>query len=261
MNYESILVNKQTDGVTVVTLNQPEAMNALSGQMVKELKDAALDLSNDDSVKVIVLTGTGKSFCAGGDLKRFKEGFTPVSAVDYLDDIHLLIKSWSKLKKPTIAAVNGAAAGAGMSLMLICDMAYAAEGAKIGCAFINMALIPDCGLAYYLPRIVGIQKAKELIFTGRMLEAKEAGEIGLVNQVFPADTFMEEVLGIAARIAANPAFAIRYAKRIVNMSMDIDIDTLLNIEALMQSQLFNAEDSKEAVSAFLEKRKPVFKGR
>ena len=261
MNYESIKVAKQSDGVAVVTLNQPKTLNSLSKQIIDDLSSAVSDLSGDDCVKAIVLTGEGKAFCAGGDLTRFKEGFTTVSGLDYIEGIHLLIKSWTKLKKPTIAAVNGAAAGAGMSLMLMCDIAYAAETAKMGCAFINMALIPDCGLAYYLPRAIGIQKAKELIFTGRMLGAKEAMETGLINQVFTDDSLMKEVLKIASEIAAKPAFALRYSKRITDMSLDVDFDSLLNIESLMQSQLFNTEDSKEAVSAFLAKRKPVFKGK
>lgn len=258
--YSAIKVNVE-NGVAVVALNQPKSMNSLVGQMVDDLIDVTPKLAEDDSVKVVVLTGEGKAFCAGGDLNRFTQGFTQTSAVDYVDNVHRFIKAWSNLKKPTIAAVNGAAVGAGLSLMLMCDMSFVSEAAKIQCAFINMGLVPDCGLAYYLPRIVGEQKAKELILTGQMLSAAEAKEIGLVNRVIPAEELMNEVMKVAGKLVNGPTYALRMSKRMVNMGMDMDLNNFLSLEAMMQADCFLTADSAEAVSAFLEKRKPVFQGK
>lgn len=258
--YKSIIVEKK-DGVAVVTLNEPKTLNSLVQSMFDDLAVAAVDLSADDEVKVVVLTGAGKAFCAGGDLNRFKEGFDMVSGVDYVDNIHPFIKNWYNMKKPTIAAVNGAATGAGMSLALMCDMAFASDKAKIGCAFINMALVPDCSLAYVLPRVVGVQRAKELIYTGRLVGAEEAEKIGLFTRVVPADELMNEVMKLAGKLAKGPSYALRMCKRIVNMGLDMDFNNLLSLESIIQTGALCSEDSSEAVAAFLGKRAPVFKGR
>lgn len=260
MNEPAVLLEKK-NGVATITLNQPKSMNSLVQPVIDGLDDALERIKNDDEVKVVILTGAGRAFCAGGDLNRFTEGFDAISGLDYVDNIHPVMKTLATLKKPTIAAVNGAAVGAGLSLMLLCDMAYLADTAKVGCAFVNMGLIPDCALAYYLPRVVGIQKAKELVFTGRTLSAGEAGQVGLTNGVYPADELLGRVTALAERLAAGPSFTLRLAKRMLGMSLDMDFNNLLTLEAMMQSTCFMTEDSKEAVAAFLEKRKPQFKGR
>ena len=258
--YKSIVVEKK-DGIAVVTLNEPKTLNSLIQSMFDDLAVAAVELDKDDEVKVVVLTGAGKAFCAGGDLNRFKEGFDMVSGVDYVDNIHPFIKNWFDMRKPTIAAVNGAATGAGMSLALLCDMAIASDKAKIGCAFINMALVPDCALAWVLPRVIGVQKAKELIYTGRLVGAEEAEKIGLFNCVVPAESLMDEVMKLAGRLAKGPSYAIRMCKRIINMGLDMDLNNLLSLESVIQTGCLCSEDSSEAVNAFLGKRAPVFKGR
>jgi len=145
--------------------------------------------------------------------------------------------------------------------VLLCDISIMSENAKVGCAFINMGLIPDCGLAYHLPRIVGPQKAKELIFTGRNVGAKEAESLGLVNKVVPAAEVMDEAMKLANQLAEGPSYGLRMSKRILGMSLDLSWDELLRLEALVQADCYTTEDSKEAVSAFIEKRPPAFKGR
>lgn len=260
MNTNAVVIERKANGVAVVTLNQPGSMNALTQPIADGLLDAAVQLHSDDSVKVVVLTGAGKAFCAGGDLGRFQRGFAPEEGVDYVEGVHQFVKAWVNLKKPVIAAINGAAVGAGMSLMLLADVAYATEQAKIGCAFINMALAPDCGLAYFLPRAVGIQRAKELVFSGRNISAQEAKEIGLISGVFAPEVFLDEVLNIAARMANGPTLGYRYGKMLLNNGYDVDFETLLHMEAVVQGRLFQSHDTIEAVGAFSEKRKPIFKG-
>ncbi len=260
MSDKAVLIEKE-NGVAIVSINQTKTMNSLTQVVIDGLQAAAEELVDDPETRVIILTGEGNAFCAGGDLNRFTEGFDGyISTVDYVDSIHPTIKAWAAMKKPVIAAVNGACVGAGLSLMSLCDMAYMSEDAKVGCAFINMALAPDCGLAYYLPRTIGAKKAMEMVLTGKNYTAEEAEKMGLINGIFSSEELMPEVKKIAARLAKGPADALRLAKRMVNLGLDMDLNSLLNVEALIQASLLISDDSNEAVSAFLEKRKPVFKG-
>jgi len=260
MNSQAVVLEKHENGEAWVTINQPEAMNALTQPVLDDLLRIARETNADDTVKVIVLTGAGRAFCAGGDIKRFSEGFAPEEGVSYLEGIHEVVRAWVGLKKPVIAAVNGAAMGAGMSLMLLCDLVYAADNAKMGCAFVNMALVPDCGLAYFLPRIVGLQCAKELVFSGRTVTAQEAKELGIVSAVFASDELHSQVMTIASKLAAGPPLALRYAKRLIDAGNEMDFNTLLHMESVVQGRMTQTEDAKEAVDAFLNKRRPVFRG-
>jgi len=259
MGYETIIFEKQ-DGVAKITLNRPKTLNALEDKMIAELAQVTKELAQDD-VKVVVLTGSGKAFCAGGDLNRFLKGFTLISGVDYVKEIHPWVQDWINLNKPTIAAVNGYAAGAGLSVMLMCDIAIATENAKFSSAFVNMGLIPDLAATYYLPRVVGVQRAKELLYTGRQIESEEAYAMGMVSRVVPADSLDETVMEMAKKLAKGASFAIRGTKKMVNMGLDMDLNALLELEAYMQGMCFATEDSKEAVNAFLAKRKPIFQGK
>lgn len=260
MSYSAILYEKKGN-IAVITLNQPDSMNSLVQAIYDELYAAAAEIEADDTVKAVIITGAGKAFCAGGDLKRFKEGFDHKSAYEYVEAVHPLCAKLANLTKPTIAAVNGPAVGAGLSVVLMCDLSIAADTAKLGSAYINMALIPDLTAAYFLPRVVGLRKAKELCMTGRSIDAAEALEIGLVNKVVPAGQLMEEALKLAEQLAAKSTFAMRHTKRLLNASPDLDFHSLLTLESYIEDVCFISEDSKEAVQAFLEKRKPVFKGR
>ena len=259
MAYSAILYEKSS-GVATVTINQPKALNCLSQAVTGELSQVTREIAADDEVKAVILTGAGKAFCAGGDLNRFVEGFDQVGAVDYVDALHPWCLEWIRLKKPTIAAVNGAAVGAGLSVALMCDMILASDKAKLGSAFINMALIPDLAAAYFLPRAVGPHKAKELLMTGRTLDSAEALSIGMVNKVVPHEQLLEEAGRLAGQLAAGPSFSIWNTKRMVNMSLDMDLGNLLELESLVQSICFMTHDSGEAVDAFLNKRKAVFTG-
>lgn len=260
MDYQAILYEKN-DGVAIVTLNNPNELNALVQSVTDDLSHVLKEIADDDEVKVMILTGAGRAFCAGGDINRFNEGFDHVSGVGYVDDFHSLCKRLIHLKKPTIAMVNGPAVGAGFSLALMCDMSIASDKAKIGSAFINMGLIPDLANTYYLPRVVGVQKAKELFFTGRTLDAEEALSLGLFNKVVAHEKLVEETMALASKLAKGPSLAIAHTKRMVNMGLDVDLRTLLEIESFVQSSCLISEDSKNAVEAFLNKEKATFKGR
>lgn len=259
MEYSAILYEK-CNGVATVTINQPKSLNCLAQVVTDELAQVTGEIAADNEVKAVILTGAEKAFCAGGDLNRFLEGFDQISAVDYVDALHPWCTDWIRLKKPTIAAVNGPAMGAGLSAALMCDIILASDRAKLGSSFINMALIPDLASAYFLPRAVGPHKAKELMMTGRTFDSAEALSIGLVNRVVPHEQLMVEVGKLAAQLAAGPSFSIWNTKRMVNMSLDMDLSNLLELESLLQSICFLTHDSGEAVDAFLNKRKAVFTG-
>ncbi len=260
MEYKAILFERQ-ENIAVLTLNQPKSMNALVQDIFDELYHALTTIERDPTVKAVILTGSSKAFCAGGDLNRFQEGFDSNSAYDYVEAVHPLCDKLANLSKPTIAALNGPAVGAGLSLMLMCDLSIAAEPAVVGSAYINMALIPDLASAYFLPRIVGLRKAKELCMTGEPISAAEALELGLVNKVVPDQDLLAESRKLAEKIAAKSAVAMKHTKRILNTSMDLDFHNLLKLESYVEDICFVSHDSKEAVNAFLEKRMPQFEDR
>lgn len=260
MGYETIVFENR-DGVGYIKMNRPKSMNALEDQLLQELKDVTKAVAEDDQIKAVILTGSGNAFCAGGDLKRLQEGFTAISGMEYMKAIHPWVIQFANLNKPTIAAVNGFAVGAGFCISLLCDIVIASDQAKFGQAFVNVGLVPDLAGMYYLPRLVGLQRAKELVFTGRMVDAQEAYNMGIVNKITPADKLEEEVSKFAAKLAAGPTVAISNAKRIINMSINLNLEDLLEIEGYSQSLCFQTEDHKEAVDAFLSKRKPAFKGK
>lgn len=248
------------NGVAVVTLNQPKIMNALVQEMIDELAELTKRLEKDDDVKVVVLTGNGRAFCAGGDLNRFQQGFTLLEAVQYVKDIHPWVLDWIHMSKPTIAAVNGYAAGAGLCVALMCDVILASDQAKFSSDFINVGIVPDLAGMYYLPRILGPHRAKELVFTGRRVDAEEALRLGLANRVVPNEELLNQALELAVQLANGPLFAIKTAKKMLNMSLDLSLDQLVSMEAYAQGICFQTKDASEAINAFLEKRKPQFIG-
>ncbi len=260
MPYTAVIYEKK-DGVATITLNLPESLNCLTGQLVADFKAAVSEAEKDKEIKAVIITGAGKAFCAGGDIKRFTEGFTVDSGVEYVDNFHPFCLQLVNLTKPTIAAVNGAAVGAGLSIALMCDVIFVSDKAKMGSAFINMALIPDLACAYFLPRTIGPHRAKDLLMTGRIIDSTEAYNLGIATRVIAHDDLLAEANAYAAKLAAGPSFSISNTKRMVNMSLDMDIRTLLDLESYLQSLSFMTEDSSEAVTAFLGKRPPVFKGK
>jgi 2-(1,2-epoxy-1,2-dihydrophenyl)acetyl-CoA isomerase len=259
-DYETIIYEVK-NRVALIRLNRPEMMNALEAALARDLVDAVRLAGADTDVGSIVITGTGKVFSSGGDLSRLMQGFELVEGRQWLKEGYGQILELTRVGKPVIAAVNGYAVGAGFSLALMCDLIYAAESAKFGMAFIKVGAVPDCGALYYLPRLVGLQKAKELVFSGSNISAAEAKRIGIVNDLYPDEELLEKTMVVAANLAEGPSVALAQAKEILNASGNLSLDLVMELEIYAQSVCFQTEDHKEGVIAFLEKRKPNFKGR
>lgn len=260
MTYETILYDVQ-DGVLHITLNRPERLNAMTEAMRYELIDAFTRAGDDASVRVVVLTGAGRGFCSGADLAAAMESGQPVDFGSVLRNTYNpLILRMRCLPKPIIAAVNGVAAGAGMSLALACDLRIAAESASFLQAFVKIGLVPDSGSTWLLPRLVGLTHALDLMLTGRKVTAPEALAMGLVNQVAADEQFVEAVAAVAQAYATAPTRAIGYIKQAVEYALDHSLEAALEHEAELQAQAGKTADHYEGVAAFLEKRAPQFKG-
>jgi enoyl-CoA hydratase len=257
MDFENVIVEK--DGViAVVTLNRPQQLNALSYALFKDLSLAMQELDRDDQIRVIIVTGGQKVFAAGADIKEmadrgpFDERLQERLA--YRDRIN-------KISKPVIAAVSGFALGGGCELAMSCDIVVAAENARFGQPEINLGIIPGSGATQRLPRLVGKHRAMEMMLTGEFMSAADAERFGLVNRVVPLEMLMEEAKGIANKIAAKPALAVKAAKEAVLKSANLPLDEGLEFERKSFWLLFASEDRSEGMKAFLEKRKPQFKGK
>ncbi|MGG1253433.1 enoyl-CoA hydratase-related protein [Brevibacillus agri] len=257
--YETILY-EVSEGVAVVTLNRPDKFNAFTEVMHKEIIAALKEAQKDDAVRCILLTGAGRAFNAGQDL-----GEVSGEDIDFGGFLRKrynpMILQLQKTEKPIVAAVNGVAAGAGMSLALACDIRLASEKASFVNAFVSIGLVPDSGGCYFLPRIVGIGKALELAMTGEKVSAEEALRIGLVNKVYPAERFMEEAVAYARKLAALPTRGIGLIKRTMYKGLEMGLEETLDYEAYAQEVAGSTADHKEGVAAFMEKRAPRFTGR
>jgi len=264
MTYTCLLYEVR-NRIATLTLNRPERLNALGDTLRDDVYDAVAKSAADPSVGVLVITGAGRGFCSGGDVKAMRErdqsGQAP-SANGRLSPMRdRIILALRNCPKPVIAAVNGVAAGAGMSLALACDMRIASTAAKFSQAFVTRGLAPDWGGTWFLPRIVGTAKACELIFTGDTIDADEALRLGIVNAVVAPEELMKETYDLARKIAAGPPVAIQIAKRAIYHNQDVDLRAGLEFETFAQGICKETEDAKEGVRAFVEKRAPVFRGR
>lgn len=259
-----LLFDKDGD-VGVVTLNRPERMNALNYNMIKGLLDYFSEAEYDDSIRAIILTGTGRGFCTGADLVSQEGGredvYTPVGMKLHALFYERVFLKMMTIEKPIITAVNGTAAGAGLNIALGGDMLIASEGVKFIQVFVRRGLHPDAGGCFILPRLVGLAKAKELMFLGDDLLAEDALKIGLINRVVPGDRLMEEAMALAQRLARGPTRAIGMMKKLLNRSFELDIQTVLEFEAAFQGLLISTEDVGEGIKSFIEKREPEFKGK
>lgn len=258
---EELLIDTD-NGVRTLTLNRPEQMNAITDGLSREIEKALADASADDDVRVVVITGNGKGFCAGLDLTATPGSFE--TRHEQLDDLGWVGRQALGIvhcDKPVIAAINGVAAGAGLSLALACDMIFMKASARVTTGYIRRGLNPDAGMSYFLPRMVGKTKATELIFTGRNIQSDEAERIGLVTSVFSDETFTEDIRRAADELAAGPPIALTMSKRLLTASPDADLTTILKQEYAFIKQCFGTEDMAEGVQAFLEKRQPDFKGK
>jgi enoyl-CoA hydratase len=260
MDFKYIIYEK-SEGIATITLNRPEALNAFSKEVVEEIMHTLEDVKNDENVRVVVLTGAGeKAFSAGADIKAMA-GMTALKARELSLMGETLCLALENLEKPVIAALNGYALGGGLEVAMSCDLRVASENARMGQTEINIGLIPGWGGTQRLTRLIGRGKAKELVFTGRMIDAKTAEQLGIINMVAPADKFKETVRQFALELASKAPVAVRVAKAVINKGADIGLDSALALEREAFGGVASTEDLKEGVSAFTEKRKPVFKGK
>ena len=258
MAYENIIY-EVSDRIATITLNRPDAMNATTDELYHEFQDALGRVASDPDVGCLILTGAGRGFCAGADLKARKDDMTPLQRRTrhrwLLKDI---VEPLIRLEKPVIAAVNGAAAGAGFNIALACDFVIASDKASFIQAFAKVGLVPDLGGLYLLSRVVGIAKAKELCFTARKVGAEEAQVIGIVNHVVPHDTLLDEARAIAATIAKGSPTALAMTKTLLNKSSNSTLDQMLEFESYAQTVAYLTPEYEEGVQAFREKRAPDF---
>lgn len=263
MSFET--VEYQLDSaVATVTMNRPDALNALSSQLTRDLM-AAFEQVRADGARAVVFTGKGRAFCSGGDLREMqsmweREGRIEAFLEAPLGALHGVIQAMRQLPVPIVAAVNGVCAGAGVNFALACDIVFAAEDATFREAFVRIGLTPDCGGTFFLPRAVGEKVATELFMTGDAVTAQRAVEIGLINRAVPAADLLSEAMTFAQKLAAGPTASFGRIKRMMNATFSSDLDAQLALEHRMQIESGKGNDFKEGVSAFFEKRPPNFSG-
>lgn len=258
---ESVLLAVQ-DGVATVTINRPGARNALNMDVKLALAEAVAEIAGRPDVRAVVLTGAGGSFCAGGDIVEMGLNDAPVTSRSRLARLlDELVIPLAELEKPTIAAIEGHAHGAGLSLALACDLIVAAEDAVLSCAFVKLGLVPDCGALYFLPRRLPMGIAKELVFTGRRILGTEAHELGLVNRVTAPGTALAVASALAAELAAGATVALGLTKRLMENATSMSLRELAQFEALGQAVAYSTQDHLAARTAFQQKGSAVFTGR
>ncbi|MDY6904134.1 MAG: crotonase/enoyl-CoA hydratase family protein [Thermodesulfobacteriota bacterium] len=257
-----------TGGVAVMVLNQPDTRNVITGEStIRDIESVCKAVNDDMEIRVLIITGADPAFSAGGNVKDMaeKKGMfkgSPAELMEgYRKNVQRIPLAVHSLEVPTIAAVNGPAIGAGCDLALMCDMRVASEKARFGETFLNIGIIPGDGGAWFLPRVVGIAKACELTFTGDIIDADTALEIGMVNHVVPHDQLMVKAQELAEKIAAKPPRALRMAKRLLHMGRTMTLPQLLEQSAACQALCHHTDDHAEALAAMFEKRKPNFSGK
>lgn len=265
---EQELILERSGGVGVLTLNRPERLNALPRRLTREeLPRIFQEIKDDDAIKALIITGAGDGFCAGPDVSGMDKGPWPEDASD-AEKLAVLNETMTRflrplvdMGKPTIAAVNGVAAGMGVSLALFCDLRFASEKARFALSFVRRGLTPDMGATFALPRLIGVSRALEYMLTGDFISAEEASRIGLVNKVVPHAQLMQTTLGFAERLAKSPSVSVSLIKKMAYKSLSNTLDEQLELESSSQLICFETEDFREGVKSFLEKRPAVFKGR
>jgi 2-(1,2-epoxy-1,2-dihydrophenyl)acetyl-CoA isomerase len=263
MSFDHLLIATSSAGVRTITLNRPERLNAVNARLADELPRAIEDAARDDAVRVVVLTGAGRGFCAGLDLSEppalpdrdLRERLDPLAWVGRW------VLAAVRCEKPLIAAINGAAAGAGFGLTLATDIRLVARGARVTAGYVRRGLSPDAGVSYLLPRLIGLARASDILFTGRDLDAEETLRIGLVSAVFDDASFNDEVASYASRLASGPPIAFALTKRLLASTFDVSLEEHLARELTAIKTCFVSQDVAEALRAFGEKRAPAFRGR
>jgi 2-(1,2-epoxy-1,2-dihydrophenyl)acetyl-CoA isomerase len=274
---EDVLIDRRSDGIALITLNRPDSLNAMGGRLMPMLADYLDDCARNRNVRCVVLTGAGRAFCAGGDVKGMAAGRDILAdgdngssrsmAARFADSLQILRDSQRRtsymlhtMPKPTVAMVNGHAVGAGLSLALAADIRIASDRAKLGTVFRNVGFSGDFGGSYFLQKLVGIGKARELYFTGEILDAEGALAVGMVNRVVPHERLEDETLAFAGQLASGPTLAFARMKENLNRGESSDLLTLLDQEALNMQLSGTTSDHREAAKAFVEKRTPTFSG-
>jgi 2-(1,2-epoxy-1,2-dihydrophenyl)acetyl-CoA isomerase len=262
MAHETVLVEVK-DHVATLTLNRPEAYNALNVALGRELFDAALEADEDPGIRCIVVTGKGKAFCAGGDVKDFADNLPTIGILmkQLTTYLHGAISRFARSPKPVVMGINGVAAGGGFSLAISGDLVIAAESARFAMAYANIAATPDGSSTYFLPRLIGIRRAIELFYTNRALTAREALEWGLVNRVVPDAEFPQTLASLARELAQGPTLAYGSGKLLFHHSGSESLETQMELEAQSIARSGKTEDFKSGVTAFVQKKTATFKGR
>lgn len=259
MDFKNLLI-EQSEGIAILTINRPQSLNALNFEVITELGCALKGLEDDPTVKVVIMTGAGeKAFVAGGDIKVLA-AFDSCQAHAFAQFGQEMMLAISRMKKPVIAAVNGFALGGGLELALACDFIYASESARFGMPEVTLGVIPGFGGTQNLARQIGASKARELIFSGRMISAQQACAWGIVNEIYSAEELMAKTIETAKTIAGTGLLAVSYAKAAVNNGLNMSKDDGCRYEASLFAVLFSSDDLKEGMSAFTAKRKAEFKG-
>jgi enoyl-CoA hydratase len=259
MEYKNLLLEIK-NGIAVVKINRPKALNALNSETLDELKHAGEAISENKDVWVVIITGEGdKAFIAGADILEMKD-MNPYQGMVFSQKGHEAFATFENMNKPVIAAVNGFALGGGFEVALMCDIIYASDKAKVGFPETTLGIFPGFGGTQRTAKLCGLAKAKELIFTGKMISAQEAYEIGLINKVVPHEEFWKEVMALAEKIKSNGPVSMGLAKELINKSLFLDMNSALMLEAKDFGLCFGTKDQKEGMTAFVEKRKATFTG-
>lgn len=266
MDSEHLIYTKD-EGIATITLNRPQKLNAFTSEMYRGMLEMITDAASDDGVRVLVLTGTGRAFCVGADVKNLEQGLAKGNAGHVPTDpsadavSQILTLPLQKMNKPVIAAINGIAAGGGLDAACACDIRIASEKATFSSVFVRRGIVPTMGGTYFLPRLVGLDKACEMIWTGDLIEAEEARRMGLVTHVVPHDELEAATEELAIKLATGPPLAIKESKRLIYSGLNTDLESALREVIRAYTTLGASEDHREALRAFLEKREPVFRGR
>jgi len=261
--FETVILSREGN-VATVTLNRPKLYNAMSPELMRDLEQALKIVAKDENVRAVILTGAGAHFCAGGDVEKDVaevSKMTPFEYKAYIGGFFNVTREILWMEKPVIAAIRGYAIGGGFDIAMASDIRIAAQGARVGNAYIRMGILPELGGVYFLTRLTGVGNAKLLLFTGEFITAEEAYRMGLVQKVVPDEELDKAAMELAEKLAQGPTKAIAMTKLAVNKALDLDLETSSEYCQSLALGLFQTEDSLEAVAAFLGKRKPVFKGK